>query len=68
MTITLNGKEARFETPLTITGLLKQTGHREVYVAVEINEEIIPKTEFQTHQINEGDIVEIVTFMGGGCR
>ena len=35
-------------------------------VAVEINEEIVPKNKFSEVIFQDGDIVEIITFMGGG--
>lgn len=35
-------------------------------VAVELNEEIIPKSEFDNVILRDGDIVEIISFMGGG--
>ena len=35
-------------------------------VAVEINEEIVPKNKFSEVIFQDGDIVEIISFMGGG--
>ena len=35
-------------------------------VAVEINEEIVPKNKFSEVVLQDGDVVEIITFMGGG--
>lgn len=68
MTITLNGKTTELEKTVTITELLNHTGHKTTYVAVEVNEKIIPREEFETYQIKENDVVEIVTFMGGGSQ
>lgn len=67
MNITLNGKAAQFTDSLTIADLLVQTNHKPEHVAVEVNEEIISKADHGTFQIHDGDVVEIVTFMGGGC-
>lgn len=36
-------------------------------IAVEINEKIIPKSEYGNVIFNSGDTVEIVSFVGGGC-
>ena len=33
---------------------------------VELNEEILPKTEYDSTAIADGDVVEILSFMGGG--
>ncbi len=68
MTLTVNGKTMQYKEPLTITALLEEAGYKEVYVAIELNEEIIPRNNFKTHRLKEGDVVEIVTFMGGGSR
>ena len=34
---------------------------------VECNEEIIHKEDYKTYILKDGDIIEIVQFMGGGC-
>ena len=35
-------------------------------IAVEINEEIVPKSQYDTVVLNDGDTVEVVSFVGGG--
>ena len=35
-------------------------------IAVEINGEIIPKKDYETVQIKENDVIEVVSFVGGG--
>ena len=35
-------------------------------VAVELNEEIVPKAKYDDTILNDGDSVEIVRFVGGG--
>ena len=35
-------------------------------IAVECNEEIVPKAQYENFVIHDGDIVEIVSFVGGG--
>ena len=35
-------------------------------VAVEVNEEIVPKNNFAEVILQDGDVVEIISFMGGG--
>lgn len=68
MTITLNGKQKQLEAPVTLSELLELSGQKESYVAIEQNEEIVPREEFQSRQVDEGDVIEIVTFMGGGSQ
>lgn len=36
-------------------------------VAVERNEGILPKEKYGVTTLQDGDVIEIVTFMGGGC-
>lgn len=36
-------------------------------VAVERNEDILPKEKYGVTTLQDGDVIEIVTFMGGGC-
>ena len=36
------------------------------WIVVECNEEIVPKADYATRQLQDGDIVEIVSFVGGG--
>ncbi|WP_405353720.1 sulfur carrier protein ThiS [Ruminococcus sp.] len=36
-------------------------------IAVELNEEILPKASYNSTILKDGDVVEIVNFVGGGC-
>jgi len=36
-------------------------------IAVELNEEILPKSNYAATILKDGDVVEIVNFVGGGC-
>lgn len=65
MNITLNGKSygTRAEH---VAGLLREKNHRPELVAVEVNGEIIARESYGAYQLKEGDVVEILTFMGGG--
>lgn len=36
-------------------------------IAVERNEEILPKANYAATVLKDGDVVEIVNFVGGGC-
>lgn len=51
---------------ITINEFLKSLDISADRVAVEINLNIIKKTDYNTVLINEGDSVEIVNFVGGG--
>ena len=63
--ITLNGKESK--TYANLNELLEENEFRRELITVEINGEIIKKSDYDTTPINDGDIVEVVHFMGGGA-
>ncbi len=51
---------------ITIAQLLEQKGYEQRVVVVEINEDIVPKSTYDSHVIQNDDVVEIVSFVGGG--
>ena len=66
MTIILNGDAVEVSAPLTLTTLLSQLGVDARRVAVEHNLNVVKRAQYDTTQINDGDQVEIVNFVGGG--
>ena len=64
--VKVNGKELEVSGK-TISELLIQGNYKPSQVAVEINEEILPKAEYESTAVKDGDVVEIVSFVGGGC-
>ena len=66
MQIILNGTEKKFQDQISIATLIKELGLDERKIAVERNREIVPKTEFNSVSLCEGDKIEIVHFIGGG--
>jgi sulfur carrier protein len=52
--------------PPTVAGLLAALNRDPKKVAVEVNEEVVPREQHATRQLTEGDRVEIVTLVGGG--
>ena len=68
MTIILNGDPVEVGGPLTLSALLAQLGVDARRVAVEHNLNVIKRPNYDTTQIQEGDQVEIVNFVGGGIK
>jgi thiamine biosynthesis protein ThiS len=62
----LNGKNQTSDTPLVILDLLQELKLDPVRVAVELNEDVLPRKTFGETSIRNGDRIEIVTFVGGG--
>lgn len=64
--IYVNGKEKEFPGAITIQELLAMENYKNSYVAVEQNEVIIPREQYDAVTINDNDCIEIVSFMAGG--
>lgn len=64
--MTINGENVTLDREITVNEYLKEKGYKTERIAVEINEEILPKSQYGTRKLCESDRVEIVTFMGGG--
>lgn len=67
MKLFINGEERSFGAPLTLVGLVEQLGMKPDRVAVELNRDIVPRGQWPVTSLAEGDQLEIVQFVGGGC-
>ncbi len=66
MIITLNGERREVPDALTVAGLLVHLGVRPEHVAVEVNRELVSRTRHDRSPISAGDVLEVVTLVGGG--
>jgi thiamine biosynthesis protein ThiS len=66
MQVVINGEKKELAEGLTVKELLDKSGIVTNQVAVEVNLNIVSKTEFEKHVIKQGDKVEIISFVGGG--
>jgi len=66
ISIVLNGEPMDVSEGLSVGALLESTDHAGRRVAVEINREIVPRSQRATRLLHDGDRVEIVQAMGGG--
>ncbi len=67
MELIVNGEKKSFnKESMTITELVKELGIKVPNYAVAVGMEVIPKSEYDTYKLKDGDKVEIVTFVGGG--
>jgi thiamine biosynthesis protein ThiS len=64
--LTLNGEAQAFDGPITVAALLVTLGLETRKVAVERNEEIVPRSVYAETWLQSGDALEIVHFIGGG--
>lgn len=67
MTLHINGEQRDFPDGLTVAALVAQLGMKPDRVAVELNLEIVPRTQWGTTQLKTGDKLEVVHFVGGGA-
>lgn len=65
MQVFINGKSTDLAAAATVADVLRQM-NIEGKVAVEINRDIVPRSRFEQHRLNEGDTLEIVHAIGGG--
>jgi sulfur carrier protein len=68
ITIVLNGENKRVAANTSINQLLKSLNLENKRLAVEINQQIIPRSDFDNYTLNELDKVEIVQAIGGGSN
>lgn len=67
MTLTINGEEREFENIATLSDLVSQLGMKPDRVAIELNRELIRRNRWPETKLSNGDKLEIVHFVGGGC-
>lgn len=66
MRITVNGEPYEIPEGATVLALIEALKLRGGPVAVERNGDVIVRAEHQTAVLREGDVIEIVHFVGGG--
>lgn len=62
----VNGKEIELKRCMTLAEFLAEHNYRTELVAVERNGQIVPRAEFGAVVLQDGDELEIVSFVGGG--
>ena len=66
MKIVVNGQERALAAPVTVAALLDELGMAGKRVAVEVNQEIVPRSRYAEFRLNDRDRVEVVFAIGGG--
>jgi sulfur carrier protein len=72
MNLQINGEPRTFPDPappshFTLTGLIESLGMKPDRVAVELNRDIVPRERWSETHLKDGDRLEVVHFVGGGC-
>lgn len=66
MKIVLNGREQDIATGATIADLIAAAGLAGQRVAIEVNREIVPRSDYDARRLADADRVEVVHAIGGG--
>jgi thiamine biosynthesis protein ThiS len=66
MRLIINGEDKDFSGVTTLASLVEQLGLKADRLAVELNRDIVPRIEWSSKPLSDGDRLEIVHFVGGG--
>ncbi len=66
MQVRVNGKIINLDGDITVLDFLNNKNKDIKSVAVELNKKILPKNLYGDTKLKDGDILEIVHFVGGG--
>ncbi len=66
MKITLNGETKECPAGITIDKLLELYNFNKYRTAVELNSHVVPRRKHASHIVKDTDVLEVVTFVGGG--
>ena len=64
--VVINGEKRTVSGGVTLSSLLRNLGFEGKRFAVEVNEEIVPRSQHSSWHIKRGDQIEIVQAIGGG--
>jgi thiamine biosynthesis protein ThiS len=68
ITVTVNGEPRDLEGPLRVTDFLQVLDINARQVAVALNGEVVPRSDWKLVSVNDGDTVEVVRAVGGGAQ
>ena len=66
MQILVNGTVTEIAAEETLDRLIETLGLAGQRLAVEVNEELVPRSRFSVHTLSPADKVEIIQAVGGG--
>jgi thiamine biosynthesis protein ThiS len=66
--VQVNGESREVDDHSTLTTLIADLALPAQRIAVELNRTVVHRSEWPTTELNEGDRIEVVHFVGGGAR
>ena len=67
MKVRINGELKELSQALSLAELLNQLSIPQKGIAIELNRAVLPKEAWFAKQVEDGDTIEIVQFVGGGA-
>lgn len=64
--VTVNGELRRIPAPATLAGLVAHLGLDPRMVVAELNRRVVRRADLDATPVGDGDVVELVHFVGGG--
>ena len=66
MKVFINGETKEIPSQLNLTELLRHLALPEQRIAVELNEQVVRKKDWENIKVSEADKIEVIHFVGGG--
>jgi thiamine biosynthesis protein ThiS len=63
----LNGERSEVADGSSLAQLIETLGLAPERIAIELNQSVVRRSEWSTTELREGDRIEVVHFVGGGC-
>ena len=64
--IYINGKKKNINSNCNLINIIEEYSLKNQLIAIEINQEVVPKSSYKTKKINKNDKIEILELIGGG--
>lgn len=65
MQVVINGEPSQLDGVHTVADLVRHL-RLEGRIAIEVNREIVPRSQFAGRGLRDGDVIEVVQAVGGG--
>ena len=66
MRVSLNGLNKEFTSGINLDKIIEPISHNNSRIIAEVNGRIVKSTDWAQTVIGEGDLIELVSFVGGG--
>jgi len=66
MRVLVNGDEKNFDTAISLSDLITHLDLPTARIAIELNREVVRRSDWESTMLKDEDRIEIVHFVGGG--